>query len=76
MATREHEISIHSANQTKPVATFWWDGEKVRSDDQAFLDHVAEMAPQNKIPRDGVAFLKAVPYAFRNGYMYTKTKNE
>lgn len=75
---REHvyEVVSDAGGKSKVLATFWWDGKKVQCDDEHYLEYADERSPNNMNKSDGVDFLKALPYAFKNGYVSCRRKND
>ena len=74
MAKKTHQYELISAESNEVVATFWWDGRKVQCDSEHWLKVADDRAPRNKDKNDGVAFLEALPYAFRSGYVNIRNK--
>ena len=68
---REHvyEVVSNSGKKQEVLATFWYEDGKVRCDDEQYLEYANDRAPNNKTSRSGVEFLKALPSAFKNGYV-------
>ena len=68
---KEHEYEVVSNTGATPevVASFWWDGKKVRCSSPRYLERANQYAPMNLTARDGIDFLEALPQVFRSGYM-------
>lgn len=69
MPKKTHQYELVSAQDNKVVAKFWWDGKKVRCSSEHWMKIADSRAPNNRDSSEGLAFLKALPYAFRTGYM-------
>lgn len=65
---REHEYEV-IGSKDQPIASVWWDGKKVDSDNTAFLKSLDDKPNGVYTVADGIEYLKRLPKLFRNGYI-------
>ena len=67
--TRENEYEIvahHSNDQVE--ARLWWDGKRVRSDDEELLKDLKEGSVYGNDFEDSKEWLNTLPRIFKSGY--------
>lgn len=72
--TRTHEYEVVETPTRKVLANMWWDGKRVQTDNASLLNQANRQYPLGKSVGDGIEFLEALPYAFRNGYIVAREK--
>lgn len=68
MREHEYEIRAHYDND-KVIAHVWWDGKKVRCDNDRVADILKRRTVMGFGIKDGLKFLDKLPGLFTNGYM-------
>lgn len=65
-------IKILSGQDETVVATVWWDGTTVRSDNPKILAVLKREEIYGRYFSDGKEFFDVIPYRFSNGYTYCR----
>lgn len=73
MAEKTHVYEIiKSYDSDKVLATLWWDGNKVQSDNEDFLKDLKEDDSIGASISDGPKWLGMVASKFKNGYLHAR----
>ena len=73
MAEKSHVYEIvNHANNGKVLATLWWDGKSIQTDNQAFLKRIKRLQIHGKSLSDGPEFLERLKYHYKNGYVMAR----
>ena len=67
---------INNNQGGKPMATFWWDGKKIASDNQLALQRLRRITVHGTSFGDGKEFLENLKYHYKNGYLMIRRKEK
>lgn len=73
--THIYEI-VSNSNNGKVIAHVWWDGKKVQCDDSHILHELHNCSINAYTVDDGIKFIEALPYKYKNGYLSARPKKD
>lgn len=73
MAEKSHVYEIvKSYDNDKVLATLWWDGKEIQSDNKSFLNELKEDDSIGVSISKGPQWIRRVASKYKNGYLHAR----
>lgn len=63
------EYSLINTANNKTLGRIWWDGKAVQAEPAWVKGQVNAIMVNGQVQADGLAFMKALPFHYRSGYL-------